>query len=72
MNENNDWIYDVKCRRCGKITRMFLSSKEQIKKEDFRKWVLEHSVFPIEKQCECDNGMLMLHDIVSFGNILSL
>ena len=70
--ENKNWEYDVKCRKCGKITRMFHSTHEQVKANDFKVWVNEHSTFPIQNQCSCDNGMMMLHDIVSFGNVLSL
>lgn len=72
MEENKDYEYDVKCRKCGKITRMWFGSTETTKSNDFKIWATEHSSFPIQKQCECDNGMMMFHDIVSFGNILSL
>jgi len=61
--------YDVKCRKCGKISRMYFGT---VPAKHFRFWVNEHSTYPIEKQCNCDNGMMMLHDIVSFGNILKL
>ena len=59
-------------RKCGKITRMHHSTHEQVSKEAFRLWVSEHSTFPIAKQCSCDNGMMLLHDVVSFGNVLWL
>jgi len=70
--DNNNWEYDVKCRKCGKITRMFHSTYEQTTAKDFRTWASEHSSYPIQKQCGCDNGMLLLHDLVSFGNVLAL
>ena len=69
---NRYWEYDVKCRKCGKITRMYHSTHEQVSKENFTIWAKEHSTFPVEKQCSCDNGMMMLHDIVSYGNVLFL
>lgn len=72
MEENKNWEYDVKCRKCGKITRMHHSTHEQTSKENFKIWASEHSTFPIQKQCNCDNGMMMFHDIVSFGNVLRL
>ena len=72
MEENKNWEYDVKCRKCGKITRMHHSTHEQTSKENFKIWASEHSTFPIQKQCSCDNGMMIFHDIVSFGNVLRL
>jgi hypothetical protein len=66
---NDNWEYDVKCRKCGKITRMHHSTHEQTKAQDFKIWASEHSTFPIQKQCNCDNGMMMFHDIISFGNV---
>jgi hypothetical protein len=72
MEENKNWEYDVKCRKCGKITRMWHSTHERVSAQDFKIWALEHSAFPIQKQCYCDSGMMMFHDIVSFGNVLSL
>jgi hypothetical protein len=70
--ENKSWEYDVKCRRCGKITRMYFSTKVSTTGKDFKLWATEHSNFPIQKQCEYDNGMIMFHDIVSFGNALDI
>ncbi len=72
MSKEIDYEYDVKCRKCGNITRTWFGSSKQTLKVDFRKWVSEHGAFPVEKQCKCDNGMMMLHDIVSFGNILDV
>ena len=72
MNEKEQWEYDVKCRKCGKITRMFFSTIEQVSAKDFKIWASERSTFPIQKQCDCDNGMVMLHDIVAFVNALLL
>lgn len=72
MEENKNWEYDVKCRKCGKITRMHHSTPEQTSKENFKIWASEHSTFPIQKQCSCNNGMMLFHDIVGYGNILRL
>lgn len=69
---NNNWEYDVKCRKCNKVTRMFHSAHHQTSADTFKKWASEHSKFPIKKQCSCDNGMIMFHDLIAFGNALSL
>lgn len=72
MGTNKNWQYDVKCRKCGKITRMHHSSYEQTSRLNFSIWANEHSSFPIKRQCSCDNNMVMFHDIVAFGNILDV
>lgn len=59
-----DLTYKVKCRSCGKIAKMFFSNNTDDK--TFQKWAREHSTFPIEKQCACDNGSIMFHDLVSY------
>lgn len=69
MNKVN-FEYDIKCRKCGKIKRMYFGDTNVTTSENFRIWVSEHSAFPIQSQCNCDNGMMLLHDIVSFGPIL--
>lgn len=33
MATGNNWEYDIKCRRCGKIERMWFSERTQIKKK---------------------------------------
>jgi hypothetical protein len=63
MSEN--LTYKVKCRSCNKITEMYFGTLETTTKETFNKWFSEHSTFPIEKQCDCDNGSILLHDLVS-------
>jgi hypothetical protein len=68
--ENNSWIYDAKCRTCGKITRMFHSRRDQISANSFKTWVQGHSTFPIEKKCDCDAEMMHFHDIVSYGKMI--
>lgn len=65
-NENKEFNYDVKCRKCGKITRMFSTITNKI---NFERWASDHSTFPIKKQCDCDRGMIMFHDIISFSII---
>jgi hypothetical protein len=59
-----DLTYKVKCRSCGKIETMFFSNNTD--KAHFKLWAKEHSTFPIEKQCTCDNGSIMFHDLVSY------
>lgn len=65
-NVSNDLLYKVKCRSCGKKTDLWFSERWQTSPEDFRAWATEHSTFPIHKQCSCDNGSVMLHDLVSY------
>lgn len=61
---NIDLTYKVKCRSCGKITKMYFGNDENF--NNFRMWAKEHSTFPIEKQCECDNGSMLFHDLISY------
>lgn len=63
------YIYHVKCRRCGKETEMWAGKKTQINKDDFLKYINEHSTFPITKQCECNNGMMLFHDVIGYNII---
>ena len=72
MEREVNFQYDVKCRKCNKITRMYFGTNKNTTKEKFKIWVSEHSTFPIQKQCSCDNGMMMLHDMVGCGNVLDL
>lgn len=61
--------YDVKCRACGKITEMYFgvcSTSDKEKQKTFELWAMEHSTFPITKQCRCHNGKIMFHDIISY------
>ena len=62
--------YDVKCRKCGRVTRKIFGTSQHCTKDEFKEWVKENSIIPISAQCECDRGMMMLHDIVAFGNVL--
>jgi len=66
MEKNKYYEYDVKCRKCGKIERMCFGQVKNTKPKDFKTWASEHSTFPIQKQCSCDNGMIMFHDIISY------
>ena len=65
--EQLNYTYKVKCRNCGKIEKMYFGLNTGVKKEDFIRYVQEHSTFPIELQCKCDNGSIMFHDIVSYN-----
>ena len=64
--EEKDLTYKVKCRSCSKITEIYFSSTEKTNKLTFITDMLEHSTFPITKQCECDNGSIMFHDLISY------
>ena len=68
MKSDKKWHYDVKCRKCGKITRMFHSSFEQISPSQFVNWAVSHSTFPIQCVCDCDPEMIGFHDLVGFVN----
>lgn len=59
-------LYDIKCRKCAAITRMFFGKTPDQNINVFHIWAREHATFPIEKQCACDNGSIMFHDIISF------
>lgn len=72
MDKEINFEYDIKCRKCGKITRMFFGTNHTSSKDRFKTWAHEHSNFPIHKQCNCDNGMMMLHDIIAYGNVLDI
>lgn len=72
MKNEIDFIYDVKCRNCNAVCRMYFGSNKTTSKESFRAWLSEHSTYPIDMQCKCDNGMVQLHDIVSFGPSMSI
>ncbi len=61
---DQEYTYEIKCRKCSKITKMWFGNN-LTKPEDFNAWFSEHSTFPIQKQCDCDNGSIMLHDLVS-------
>lgn len=67
-----DWHYDIKCRRCGKITRMHFGTHDQISADAFKVWASKHSTFPIQKPCECEHGMMMFHDIIGYGDIFHI
>lgn len=70
MNDNHkNLTYKVRCRGCGKITDMYFGSTRTTSYTDFKKWIKEHSSFPIEKQCFCDNRSRLLHDLISYNLI---
>lgn len=61
------WIYDIKCRRCGKITEIYFGSQDTTPQKAFISWVLEHCTYPVTKQCECHNGKMGFHDLISYN-----
>lgn len=64
-----EWKYDIRCRRCGKIKEIYHSNEPQVTKESFLKWVSEACAYPKQHQCSCDNGRIMLHDLISHNAI---
>jgi len=69
--DNLNWEYDVKCRKCGKITRMHFGPG-RMSSTNIKTWIESYGNIPIQKQCDCDEEMMMLHDIVGFGPVNSL
>jgi hypothetical protein len=67
--DKNYATYKVKCRKCGKIEEMFFGQYEGVDKA-LRFWANEHAAYPIHKQCNCDNGSMMIHDLVSYKLML--
>ena len=61
-----DLTYKVKCRSCSKITEMYFGNTSKVGKKEFESWAHHHATFPINKQCDCDNGSIMFHDMVSY------
>lgn len=68
MNEDT-YNYKMKCRSCGKINTMYFSSRHPSNKDNFKKWLSEHSTLPIQNQCSCDYGSITFHDLVSHNAI---
>jgi hypothetical protein len=72
MEQEVKFEYDVKCRKCNKITRMYFGTNKITTKNNFITWAREHSAFPIHRQCTCDNSLMLLHDIIGYGNVLDI
>jgi hypothetical protein len=70
--EKKDLTYKIKCRSCSKITEMWFGTTEQTTKANFLKWASEHSTFPFQKQCNCDNGSMLFHDLISYTLIAAI
>lgn len=66
METIKKWYYDVKCRKCGKVSRMFHSTFFQTSAKDFVEWAIQHSSFPIQQGCECDRSMVINHDLIAY------
>jgi hypothetical protein len=67
MSTKENHEYDIKCRKCGEITKMSFGAKEKVTYADFSKWASDHSTFPFRKECICDESMKMFHDLVSIN-----
>jgi hypothetical protein len=61
-----EYQYEVKCRKCNKLTIMYFGTNNTTTKKNFLLWVREHVSFPIQKQCTCKNNMILIHDIVGY------
>lgn len=64
--EKRDLTYKVKCRGCSKVSEMYFGNTETTLPRDFIRWANEHTTFPIERQCDCDRGSILFHDIISY------
>ncbi len=61
-----NWIYETKCRRCGKISRWFFASRETINYLTFKTVMTNYITSP--RQFQCDGcGKKGVHDIISFN-----
>lgn len=45
---------------------MYFGNTSKVGKKEFESWAHHHATFPINKQCDCDNGSIMFHDMVSY------
>lgn len=68
--QSSEYKYEVKCRKCNKLNTMYFGDSNTTDKKTFLLWIREHITFPIEKQCNCNNGMILFHDIVGYNIIL--
>jgi len=61
-----NWIYETKCRRCGKISRWFFASRETINYLAFSTAMSDYITSP--RQFLCNScGKKGVHDIISFN-----
>jgi ribosomal protein L37E len=61
-----NWIYETKCRRCGKISRWFFASRENMDYLAFKTVMTDFIVSP--RQFICNGcGKKGVHDIISFN-----
>lgn len=67
MSEKVIFEYDVKCRRCGKITEMYFSDSSITSFQQFENWKMIKMNECIEMKCTCKEGRLMIHDFIAFS-----
>ena len=72
MDEQINFEYDVKCRKCNKITRILFGTNNTTTTKDFTRWIGEHGSFPVHNKCTCDNERILLHDVIGYGDGISL
>ena len=66
MHRIKDYTYEIKCRKCGKITEMYLFPVGVNTEADILAWAVDHASYPIQHKCECgDENNTMLH-VISF------
>lgn len=61
-----NWIYETKCRRCGKISRWFFASRQTINQLAFSTAMSDYIAHPRQFQCNGCNKK-GVHDIISFN-----
>lgn len=64
-----DFTYEVKCRSCGKVSEMWVQNSDNMKYTDFVKVMNEKASYPVEKQCNCHNGKMFFHDVISYSPV---
>lgn len=58
--------YKVKCKSCGKVSQMTHSIKLMCRKEEFHVWIHNNKHNPFDRQCSCDNGSMLIHEIIGY------
>lgn len=69
MKTEFDFTYEMKCRRCGNLSEIWVSNSAQMKFSDFVIAMNEKATFPHSHQCKCSNGRMLFHDVVSYSPV---
>lgn len=69
MEDLKNITYDVKCRRCSKISRIVFGENTSDNIHNFRVLVVRKANEPLEKECSCNRGMILFHDIIGYNKL---